>query len=533
MTGGGPYRVDQTISLAFASPGVGRLVAHGSAPFDASPVLGDAIVPETIAVTIVHPAEPYQMGDSLTLSFVDPRVARIHRSETGNADPQPRVRFSRTSDLSVPQGRSQQPIDSDGGEQLGAPSENHLLEPALGAGDPETAATASAPFPEIQDDARVASAFAQVPREHIEQHAIDLENAAQGPQETAPVEETLASQHFEHQTSEPATAAAARDEVDRSTRVSRYALDEHALESGLPAQRMTERGDSTMEHTSSQRREQRAAQIEAETQRTRPTDGAACAAVELGAPRAEEVAVPPCSVGDGNRATADLTGAAAGFGVHVRLHWSGERVRRFMGVVDKLFTVGRLGWYRHTLAMRLLVPDEVTCYDALGDVEAMRHLHALRAAAVETLGRPLLTAFMPNFSVSAQWLATIDSIAAVQALAGLRDAIVPYVDDEATVPALEASWTVGAVERRELLGASAASVEALLPVLIPTTSPHVVLTQRLCEYRRMLIDVFGQTARSAEIVRVNAMAQTNHALDDRLWQLVGAVGEAFDGLAVA
>jgi hypothetical protein len=29
------------------------------------------------------------------------------------------------------------------------------------------------------------------------------------------------------------------------------------------------------------------------------------------------------------------------------------------------------------------------------------------------------------------------------------------------------------------------------------------------------------------------MAQPNHTLDDRLWQLVGAVGEHFGGLAVA
>ena len=57
---------------------------------------------------------------------------------------------------------------------------------------------------------------------------------------------------------------------------------------------------------------------------------------------------------DDDRKAADPT-RASDAGVSVRLDWSGERLRRFVAVVDKLFTIDRLGWYRHALAMRLLI----------------------------------------------------------------------------------------------------------------------------------------------------------------------------------
>ena len=222
-------------------------------------------------------------------------------------------------------------------------------------------------------------------------------------------------------------------------------------------------------------------------------------------------------------------------GVEVRLEWTNDRVRRFTTVVDKLFTVERLGWYRHVLAMRLLVPDIVSCGDAPTDLEAMRHLHALRAASVETLGRPLLAAFMPSFAITPEWLASIDSVPAARALAGVRDAIAPFVTDlgPPLVANDGATWSIGRVDRHEFEIAPASSIEALLPLLIANVSAHPLITERLSDYRRTLIDVFSQTAQSAEAVRLGAMAQPNHSLDDRLWQLVGTVGEAFGGLAVA
>lgn len=407
LSAGGPFRVGETISIAFANPTVGRLVAHDALPATERAAIEGPIVPETIWALVTYPAGPYKIDDVLTLSFIDPCVARIHSSRERGGEP-------------------------------------------------------------VQERPGAVYSLA----------------------------------------STPATSAIAATELDEP------AYD--VSDSGVDA-------EESPEHVSASLFESRPLIVRSWASTTeRAADDAPLV------PQEDTDAEPPA------RAEPErLEGTGSPAGVHVRLEWSGDRVRRFIAVVDKLFTVGRLGWYRHALAMRLLIPDDVSCGDALGDIEAMRHLHALRAAAVETLGRPLLAAFMPNFVVSTEWLATIDSPAAARALAGLRDALTPYVEDDVATNAVDPAWTVGVVERRDLLGASAASVEALLPVLIPTASTNGRLSERLADYRRMLIDVFGQTARSAETVRVNQMAQPNHALDDRLWQLVGAVGEAFDGLAVA
>ncbi len=226
--------------------------------------------------------------------------------------------------------------------------------------------------------------------------------------------------------------------------------------------------------------------------------------------------------------------AAQGAGVRVRLHWDSERVRRFIRVVDKLFTVDRLGWYRHALAMRLLVPDEIATGDELSDVEAMRHVHALRAAAVETLGKPLLAALMPNFGITHEWLDALDSAAAARALAGIREAIAPHVcDDEPSLVELDRAWTVGTISREQFLRTPAGSVEALLPILIPGVSSNTQFGDILTGYRQALSDLFGQMAQCPDAVRLNAMSQANHSLDDRLWQLVGAVGDSFGAVTGA
>ena len=207
-------------------------------------------------------------------------------------------------------------------------------------------------------------------------------------------------------------------------------------------------------------------------------------------------------------------------------------MRRFVQVADKLFTVDRLGWYRHAFAMRLLVPDTITCGAPDADAAASLHLRALRSAALETLGRPLIAAFMPTFAVTPEWLDTIDSAEAARALSGLRAAIAPHVSDEPRVaPGDDPASTYGVVRESELRASPATSVEALLPLLVANVSVYDDVTERLTSYRQALSELFGATAQSAETVRLGQMAQPNHTLDDRLWQLVGAVGERFGGLA--
>ena len=350
LTGAGPFASGDTLSVAFNSPTVGRLVPHGRSQPAARPArAGEAVLPETISVAVLVAAGPYAEGDVLTLSYVDPRIARIHAST---------------------------PTSS----REGDPSDEAAPEPTV------------PPSPEPGAETR--ASVAALPR---------------------------------------------RPDATANTR-----------------------------------------------------------------------------------------------GVQTRLSWSADRVRRFVQVSDKLFTVDRLGWYRHAFAMRLLVPDEVSCGDSEADREVAQHLRALRNATAETLGRPLLAAFMPNFSVTPEWLDTLDDPAAARALASVRDVVARYATDEPNpCESDDPGWTHGDVLRSHLTIAPLANVEAALPLLIANVSRFAAVTEKLTDYRRALIELCGQTAESVETVRLKQMAQPNHTLDDRLWQLVGTVGECFGGLAVA
>jgi hypothetical protein len=219
----------------------------------------------------------------------------------------------------------------------------------------------------------------------------------------------------------------------------------------------------------------------------------------------------------------------------VRLNWSSERARRFVQVVDRLFTVDRLGWYRHTLAMRLLVPDEIVCGDSAIDAAAAAYLQTARDTAVETLGGPLLAAFMPNFSVTPEWLEALDAPATARSFAQLRSTLAATASARTGSIDLapEPTTTVGTIDLDELTATSDLSLDAILPVFIPSRSLFPALTERLTGYRQSLIALFGATAHSARPVRLTQMAEPCHSLDDRLWQLVGAVGESFGGLASA
>jgi hypothetical protein len=184
--------------------------------------------------------------------------------------------------------------------------------------------------------------------------------------------------------------------------------------------------------------------------------------------------------------------------------------------------------------MRLLVPDAVVCGDSQTDVEALRHLHSLRAASIETLGRPLLAAFMPNFTVTSDWLDSLDKPAAARALTGLRESLLPFAGNDAIeADECETTWTIASIQQHEIVRVPATSVEALLPLFIPYTSSIPDLTEKLAAYRSTLIDIFGSTTQPAGAVRIHQMSEPNHALDDRLRQLSDAVSEAFGGLVVA
>ena len=221
--------------------------------------------------------------------------------------------------------------------------------------------------------------------------------------------------------------------------------------------------------------------------------------------------------------------SAPSTGVVATIVWRGERAARFVAVVDKLFTVERLGWYRHVLALRLLIPDAIETRDGGATREANAHLQTLRSAAARTFGGPLLAACMPGFSVSREWLGELDDVEVVRSLAGIRGAIASFVEDDDDVPirACRPDRTVGFVVRNRLMEGSTSS-ESTLAAFVPCWSTSDTLSAALSGYRTALCDTFVQIADAAEAVRIGAMTQPSHLLDDRLWQLVGAIGEAYD-----
>jgi hypothetical protein len=215
----------------------------------------------------------------------------------------------------------------------------------------------------------------------------------------------------------------------------------------------------------------------------------------------------------------------------VKLQWTSDRVRRFVQVCDKLFTVDRLGWYRHSLVLRLLVPDEIRSADTLFRTEATRHLETLRSAIGTTLGNPLLAAFMPNFSVTTDWLESLETADIARALAAFRGVIAPYLGEDSERPQLafeSVEETLGAFTRSELLATPFSSAEAGLALLLPHASPVPSLAESLGAYRAKLGELFGQMADTPEKARLKQMTQSNHVLDDQLWQLVSAVQQTFE-----
>jgi len=225
---------------------------------------------------------------------------------------------------------------------------------------------------------------------------------------------------------------------------------------------------------------------------------------------------------------------AAPLGVRVELGWEADRTQRFVGLVDTLFTIEGLGCYRHLLAVRLLVADTIATGAAADDIVANQHLRTLRNALAQALGRPLLDACIPGFAVTRDWLDERDELRAAQALAALRTTLAAHADD-CDVQAAEAlpRRTVGRVTRRALAAMTEGALDAMLPALIPCTSTVPAVTAALGAYRAALAHAFERFAGVPDAGRIEAMTQPDHALDDRLWQLAGAVGESFGGLAVA
>jgi len=211
--------------------------------------------------------------------------------------------------------------------------------------------------------------------------------------------------------------------------------------------------------------------------------------------------------------------------------WDEHEARRFIAVVDRLFTVDRLGWYRHALAMRLLLPDEIVLADSSLSANAMRCLEALRSGANDALNAPLLAAFMPHFKIDPAWLGSIETPAIVAAASGLRD----LLDRQTGIadPSASPSELDGTIGHDEWLRWGSAGGDTFLALLLPNRARHPSVAQRLGDYRAALVDLFGQMAQAPAAVRSSQMTQSNPLLDDRLWNLAGAFQDAWGVNSVA
>jgi hypothetical protein len=208
------------------------------------------------------------------------------------------------------------------------------------------------------------------------------------------------------------------------------------------------------------------------------------------------------------------------------LRWSADDARRFISVVDKLFTVDRLGWYRHTLALRLLLADSLMLNGEAAP-EANRRLGAVRTIAADALNAPLLSAFMPQFSIDVAWLEAIEPPSLAKAVAALRKSIEPHLSETSLIAHEGEAMLRGTILRRDWDATPPTSLDAFLPLLIPQSALDANVGQRVQEYRTALLELFGQMAQTSATVRLKQMTS-----DERLWNLAGALQDAC-GMRVA
>jgi len=206
--------------------------------------------------------------------------------------------------------------------------------------------------------------------------------------------------------------------------------------------------------------------------------------------------------------------------------WNEHEARRFIAVVDKLFTVERLGWHRHALAMRLLLPDNLVLGSLQSSHDVLSQLESLRAAAAEALNAPLLAAFMPHFSADATWLASLETPALLAAAATLHDLIERQGGVEFEAPR-NTPELIGSIAPEEWASWRSAGTNAFLALLLPNRARHPAVAQRLTDYRSALLELLGQMAQAPPAVQSSQMAQSNPVLDDRLWNLAGAFQDAW------
>jgi hypothetical protein len=184
-------------------------------------------------------------------------------------------------------------------------------------------------------------------------------------------------------------------------------------------------------------------------------------------------------------------------------NWTERRRRQALSVIDKLFTIEKLGWYRHAFVVRLLVADDLVARAPV--VAAIAEAFAdFRSGASEALGGPLLESYVPGFVVDAPWLERLSGYAVLDARRRLAEA-----------------WS------QTFEGDLGTTIESSAAALIATDASDPRLIDALRDYKASTFDAFERVAGAPDAVRFGTMTEPNVVLDDRLWKLASAL---FDSL---
>ena len=329
LTAGGPYPAGATLSVAFVTPGVGRLAAHDS-DVHGSASNDRALVPETISARVVRAAGPYRVGESLALSFVDPAIARIHVTSApidGGDRTMPSggslVRDRRSSDAPLP-----------------------AVVPAAAAPAASVSGGAMPATPAVHQSAAAQHATSTVPGSAPPARTIGLPPRPTAADANAVPRSPLGVQ----QSAAPASAPKASEPRANGTLPLSITLSPPiaSQDGGSPSGTKAERepvkftapfGSPTPPDAGSPK----TASVEPTGPSAKPAAVSPIANVDITiSPETIAAIVRPGTPAGGVRAAASRQRA----GVRVRLDWNRDRVRRFVQVVDKLFTIDRLGWYR-------------------------------------------------------------------------------------------------------------------------------------------------------------------------------------------
>jgi hypothetical protein len=204
-------------------------------------------------------------------------------------------------------------------------------------------------------------------------------------------------------------------------------------------------------------------------------------------------------------------------------------LERIAVVSRQLYAVEALGTYRHVFAARLFLPSGVEC----ATETTLEALERLRNETERGFGPPLLRTAMGTFAPDATWRETLAPPAAVEAAAKIARDVREHLLDNARSDRISAREDFfGYIAHDEitlldddLATPQAASLHAIVPLLIPSRSRRFPLTASALEiYRKLLIETFASLLHAEPARRDERMVRASDQLDAALRRVLDEMG---------